>query len=117
GASRRPGGRGRLDVPHAHWQGPRPEDRIVFSVATLTIALWTATEEWPAAKVRLSRLLGPIAGTMAVLCGLASLPSNGGPFSLLSSMAMIWMGAILSLMASSAAALAAVFAIVVVGLA
>jgi len=54
---------------------------------------------------------------MAVLCGLASLPSNGGPFSLLSSMAMIWMGAILSLMASSAAALAAVFAIVVVGLA
>jgi signal transduction histidine kinase len=68
-----------------------------FTVAVLTLALWTATERSPALRARLARLLAFAWAAMAVTCGLATLTSSGGPFSLLAAMATVGAGSAFSL--------------------
>lgn len=68
-----------------------------FTVAVLTLALWTATERSPALRARLAGLLPFAWGAMAVTCGLASLTSSGGPFDLLAAMATVGAGNAFSL--------------------
>ena len=101
-------------------QGVIPRDRAwetaALSVAALTIVLWTASDWWTAARAKLWPVLPWFAGAMALLCGLASLASTGGPLSLLSSIAMSWLGVALSLAVAGTIAAAGAVAIATVGL-
>ncbi len=105
-----------MDASGVIWRD-RVWEGAAFAVAALTILLWTTCDWWPAARPRLWPVLLWSAGAMAVLCGLTSLAANGGPMSLLASIAMSWLGAVLSLRAASAIAAVGAVAIATVGLA
>jgi hypothetical protein len=88
-----------------------------FVIAVLTLALWTATERSPALRARLAGLLPFAWAAMAVTCGLATLTSSGGPFSLLSAMATVGAGNAFGLGVAGTVTGAGVLAIASAGLA
>ncbi|MGH3191649.1 MAG: sensor histidine kinase [Streptosporangiaceae bacterium] len=91
---------------------------IAFVVGVLTIGLWMAADRSPNSKVRLSRILHPLAaGAMAVTAGWAALTPSGGPYSLFCSMATMWAGDTLGLAAATAITGTAVVAVASAGLA
>jgi signal transduction histidine kinase len=77
-------------------------DVIACAVASLSVVLWTVTDHSPTQRARFSGLLPYAALATTVTCGWAALSNNGGPFILLSSMALVWAGNELSLRASGA---------------
>jgi signal transduction histidine kinase len=91
-------------------------DIIAFVVATLGVALWTATDCSPAYRARFAGLLPYAAAATTLTCSWAALSNNGGPFILLSSMALVWAGNALSLRAAGAITALGVIAIVSVPL-
>jgi signal transduction histidine kinase len=88
-----------------------------FTVAVLTLALWTATEHVPACRARLAGLLPFAWAAMAVTCGCAALTSSGGPFSLLAAMATVGAGNAFGLAKAGTITGAGVVAVASVGLA
>ena len=72
---------------------------------------------FPAARARLAGLLPFAWAAMAVTCGLATLTSSGGPFSLLSAMAAAFAGDAFSLAVAATVTGAGALAIVTAGLA
>ena len=91
-------------------------DIIAFVVATLGVALWTATDCSPAYRARFAGLLPYAAAATTLTCSWAALSNNGGPFILLSSMALVWAGNALSFRAAGAITALGVIAIVSVPL-
>ena len=88
-----------------------------FTVAVLTLALWTATEHFPAWRARLGGLLPVAWAAMAITCGCAALTSSGGPFSLLAAMATVGAGNAFGLAVAGTITGAGVVAVASVGLA
>ena len=88
-----------------------------FTVAVLTLALWTATEHFPAWRARLGGLLPFAWAAMAITCGCAALTSSGGPFSLLAAMATVGAGNAFGLAVAGTITGAGVVAVASVGLA
>jgi len=88
-----------------------------FTVAVLALALWTATEHFPAWRARLAGLLPFAWAAMAITCGCASLASSGGPFSLLAAMATVGAGSAFGLAVAGTVTGAGMAAVASVGLA
>ncbi|MDA8040623.1 MAG: histidine kinase [Actinomycetota bacterium] len=88
---------------------------LAFSVAVLTIVLWTLSERSPSMGPRVAALLPYAAAVMAVTSGLAALTTNGGPFILLGTMATVWAGDAFSLAPACAITAAGVVAVDSVG--
>jgi signal transduction histidine kinase len=88
-----------------------------FAIAVLTLGLWAAAGRSPAVRARLAGPLPFAWAAMAVTCGLATLTSSGGPFSLLSAMATAAAGDAFSLAVAATVTGAGVLAIVTAGLA
>jgi signal transduction histidine kinase len=89
---------------------------VALAVAMLTVALWTATDYSPANRARFGGLLPYAVAATTVTCGWAALTPSGGPYILLSSIALAWAGNALSLKAAGAMTGLGVVAIVSVGL-
>jgi signal transduction histidine kinase len=77
-------------------------DIIAFVVASLSVVLWTVTDYSPTYRAWFGALLPYAAAATTVTCGWAALSNNGGPFILLSSMALVWAGNELSFKAAGA---------------
>lgn len=88
---------------------------VGIAVAVVTIGLMTVADRDPSKRVTLARPLIVASSATAMTCGVASLTTYGGPFSLLSTMATIWAGNALSLGASAVVTGAGVVAIGSVG--
>jgi signal transduction histidine kinase len=88
-----------------------------FAIAVATVALWTAASRSPAVRARLAWLLPFAWGATAVTSGLAALTTNGGPFSLLGTLATVSAGNAFSLAVGGTITGAGVLAVGSAGLA
>lgn len=92
-------------------------DAVALAVGVLTVVAWEAAEFVPRARAALSWRLPLLVGAMAVTSGWASITGDGGQFNLLATMATIWAGSSMSLVAACTLTGVAAVAVMSAGLA